>query len=309
MTDMIQISRAELTRIHALLGAHLGEEAVAALSKMSKISKKAAKADKPKVQREGGAHAAWSAKMTKEFSLVKEAYTAARVAKAEAGTLLYEADSTAVKQGKHQVGEAYTVEGAKAGIHLVWASEQKRLRAAEYEAFVAEHAAAHPKSAAASVADDASVADSAAPSEPSAAAKKPRKPQSEETKAKAAAKRAATKAAKASAAPADAPPAAAKDETVEEKAVDLSSAEDEADEADEAADAGDAPGDEFMPFTLGKASFFRFGHLNADEEVVWHEGGHVWLSVAGERGAYAGKIINKKLVDDAAAMADEPELE
>ena len=305
MTDMIQISRAELTRIHALLGAHLGEEAVAALSKVSKSSKKAAKADAPKVKREGGAHAAWSAKMTEEFALVKEAYTAARVAQAEAGTLLYEADSTAVKQGKHQVGEAYTVAGAKAGIHLVWAAEQKRTRAAEYEAFVAAHAAAHPKSAAGSVADDASVAESAAASE-DAKPKKGRKPMTDEAKAAAAAKRAATKAAKSAAAPADATPAApapVAKEVVEEAAVDLGEAAEETEAAEEA-------DDEFLPFSIGKASYLRFGHINADDETVWHEGGHLWLAVDGERGAYAGKVGPKgKLDTSAEAMADEPELE
>jgi hypothetical protein len=306
MTDMIQISRAELTRIHALLGAHLGEEAAAALSKVSKSSKKAAKADAPKVKREGGAHAAWSAKMTEEFALVKEAYTAARVAKAEAGELLYEADSTAVKQGKHQVGEAYTVAGAKAGIHLVWAAEQKRTRAAEYEAFVAAHAAAHPKSAAGSVADDASVAESAPPSEEGEAKpKKGRKPMTEEAKAAAAAKRAATKAAKAAPAPADAAPAPVVDVAVEEAAVDLG---EEAEEATE--EAAEEVEDEFLPFSIGKTSYLRFGHINSDDETVWHEGGHLWLAVDGERGAYAGKLNAKgKLDTSEAAMADEPELE
>ena len=95
----------------------------------------------------GGAYAAWTTKMAAEWAGVKEAYTAERVAAAEAGTLLYAAEDSAVKNGKHAAGEAYTVAGAKAGIHLVWISAQKKLRAAEYDAFVLEWNALHPKDA------------------------------------------------------------------------------------------------------------------------------------------------------------------
>jgi hypothetical protein len=284
-------------QIKQSVGSHLGEEVAATLSKTSKNKKASAKAEKPAVKREGGAHAAWSAKMTAEFALVKEAYTAARVAKAEAGTLLYEADSTAVKQGKHQVGEAYTVAGAKAGIHLVWAAEQKRERAAEYEAFVAAHAVAHPKSSAGSVADDASVADSAVEEAP----KKGRKPMTEEAKAAAALKRAAKKATKEAAAPADAEPAATEDKAVEEDAVVLPEEEASAEEAEE-------PSYELVPFVFKKVSYMRAGYTDAEDNEVWHSDDDLWMPSAeeGVAGAYAGRIKGNVLDKSLCGTEAEP---
>ena len=144
------------------------------------------------------------------------------------------------------------------------------------------------------------MAESAVASE-AAPAKKGRKPMTEEAKKVAAAKRAATKAAKSAAAPADAPPAPVDDAVVEEAAVDLSDAAPAEEEAE----------DEFLPFSIGKARYMRFGHINAEDETVWHEGGHLWLAAAdGSRGAYAGKLDAKgKLDTSEAAMNDEPELE
>jgi hypothetical protein len=309
MTDMIQISRAELTRIHALLGAHLGEEAVAALSKTSK--KSASVADKkPRVNAgQPTAHGAYTAKVLAEHnkdSAEFKAFVAKRIAAAEAGEMVYTAEQGKVKSGKKAVGDLMDAKEAVAGAHIPFVAEWKREHQAEWLAFKAQFEADHPKgSSATSVADDASVAESAVASE-AAPAKKGRKPMTEEAKKVAAAKRAATKAAKSAAAPADAPPAPVDDAVVEEAAVDLSdAAEEAAEEAEEEAE------DEFLPFSIGKARYMRFGHINAEDETVWHEGRHLWLAAAdGSRGAYAGKLDAKgKLDTSEAAMNDEPELE
>lgn len=300
MTDMIQISRAELSRIHALLGAHLGEEAVAALSKTSK--KSAPVADKKPRANAGQptAHGAYTALVLAQHdknSAEFKAFVAKRIAAAEAGEMVYTADQGKVKSGKKAVGDLMDAKEAVAGAHIPFVAEWKRDHQAEWLAFKAQFEADHPKgSSASSVADDASVAESAEPK-----AKKGRKPMTEEAKAAAAAKRAATKAAKSAAAPADAAPAAVDDAAVEEAAVDLSEEAPAAEEAE----------DEFLPFSIGKASFMRFGHINTEEETVWHEGGHLWLVAAdGSRGAYAGKVDAKGKHDKSeAAMNDEPELE
>lgn len=283
MTDMIQISRAELTRIHALLGAHLGEEAVAALSKTSKTIK-AAKAEK-KPRANAGQGTAWSAFSSKIQQDHKEEVDAVKAAAA------------ASRKAAKEAGEAAPADTQ--GAHLHWCSRYKEAHPEEWETFKAKWELEHPKgSAAASVADDASVAESAAPSEASGAkAKKARKPQSEETKAAAAAKRAATKAAKSGAAPADAQPAAAKDEVVEEAAVDLSAAEEEAE-------------DDILPFSKGGKDYLRWGHLDKDGDEVWAPEGYTWLKNAdGSKGAYAGKMVGNKLDSSPAALAEEPEFE
>jgi hypothetical protein len=284
MTDMIQISRSELTRIHALLGAHLGEEAVAALSKTSKTIK-AAKAEK-KPRANAGQGTAWSAFSSKIRQDHKE----------EVDAVL--ADAAVRRKSAKEAGEA-TPDDTQ-GAHLHWCSRYKTEHKAEWLAFKSEWEAAHPKgSAAASVADDASVAESAVASEASGAAagKKARKPQSEETKAAAAHKRAATKAAKTAAPPADAPPASAKDEVVEEAAADLSSAEEEAE-------------DDFLPFSKGGKDYLRWGHLDKDDDEVWAAEGYTWMRNAdGSKGAYAGKMVGNKLDSSPAAMAEEPEFE
>jgi hypothetical protein len=279
MTDMIQISRAELTRIHALLGAHLGEEAVAALSKTSKTIK-AAKADK-KPRANAGQGTAWSAFSSKIQVDHKEEVDAVK------------AEAAAARKAAKEAGEAAPAETQ--GAHLHWCSRYKEAHEAEWLAFKSEWEAAHPKgSAAVSVADDASVAESEASS--AAAGKKTRKPQSEETKKVAAAKRAATKAAKTTAAPADAPAAAAKDEVVEEAAVDLSAAE----EAE----------DDILPFSKGGKDYLRWGHLDKDGDEVWAAEGYTWLKNAdGSKGAYAGKMVGNKLDNSPTAMAEEPEFE
>ena len=283
MTDMIQISRAELTRIHALLGAHLGEEAVAALSKTSKTIK-AAKAEK-KPRANAGQGTAWSAFSSKIQQDHKEEVDAVKAAAA------------ASRKAAKEAGEAAPADTQ--GAHLHWCSRYKEAHPEEWLAFKADWELEHPKgSAAASVADDASVAESAAPSEASGAkAKKARKPQSEETKAAAAAKRAATKAAKSGAAPADAQPAAAKDEVVEEAAVDLSAAEEEAE-------------DDILPFSKGGKDYLRWGHLDKDGDEVWAAEGYTWFkNPDGSKGAYAGKMVGNKLDSSPAALAEEPEFE
>jgi len=283
MTDMIQISRAELTRIHALLGAHLGEEAVAALSKTSKTIK-AAKAEK-KPRANAGQGTAWSAFSSKIQQDHKEEVDAVK------------ADAAARRKAAKEAGEAAPEDTQ--GAHLHWCSRYKTEHEAEWLAFKSDWEAAHPKgSAAASVADDASVAESAAPSEASGAkAKKARKPQSEETKAAAAAKRAATKAAKAAPVPADAPAAVVQDKAVEEEAVDLSSAEEEEE-------------DDFLPFSKGGKDYLRWGHLDKDGDEVWAAEGYTWMRNAdGSKGAYAGKMVGNKLDSSPAAIAEEPEFE
>lgn len=284
MTDMIQISRAELTRIHALLGAHLGEEAVAALSKTSKTIK-AAKAEK-KPRANAGQGTAWSAFSSKIQQDHKEEVDAVK------------AEAAAARKAAKESGAAAPAETQ--GAHLHWCSRYKEAHDAEWQAFKAAWELEHPKgSAAGSVADDASVAESAAPSDADGAAadKKPRKPQSEETKKAAAAKRAATKAAKATAAPADAPAAAAQDEVVEEAAVDLPADEEEAE-------------DDILPFSKGGKDYLRWGHLDKDGDEVWAAAGYTWLKNAdGSKGAYAGKMVGNKLDNSPAAMAEEPEFE
>lgn len=285
MTDMIQISRAELVRIHALLGAHLGEEAVAALSKTSKTIK-AAKADK-KPRANAGQGTAWSAFSSKIQADHKEEVDAVKAAAA------------ASRKAAKEAGEAAPADTQ--GAHLHWCSRYKEAHEAEWLAFKADWEAAHPKGSSASVADDASVAESAAPSEASGAkAKKVRKPQSEETKAAAAAKRAATKAAKTTAAPADAPPAVAKDEVVEEDAVDLSVAEEPSEEAE----------DEPLPFSKGGKEYLRWGHLDKDGDEVWAEEGYTWFKNAdGSRGEYAGKMVGNKLDSSPDVLREAPEFE
>jgi hypothetical protein len=285
---MISISRDELLRIQAIIGAHLGAEATEALAKSSKSSKPAKAEKKPRAN--AGVGTAWSAYCKKlmldhaeEVELVKQEAKAASAAAKEAG-------EAAPKQGAH----------------LAWCSRYRDANQAEWIEFEAEWKLSHPKgSAASSVADDSSVAGSAVASEGGAApAKKARKTQSAEVKAAAAIKRAATKAAKAGIAPPDAPPADTQDEVVEEEAVDLSQATVEAEEAEEV-------DDELLPFTIGKTSYQRWGHLDAEEQPVWHPSGWTWrVNADGSRGAFAGKVDAKgKLDSSPSAMADPPEFE
>jgi hypothetical protein len=310
MTDMIQISRAELTRIHALLGAHLGEEAVAALSKTSK--KSAPVADKKPRANAGQptAHGAYTAKVLAEHnkdSAEFKAYVAKRVADAEAGKLVYTADQGKVKSGKKAVGDLMDAKEAVAGAHIPFAAQWKREHQEEWLAFKAEFEVAHPKSSrTASVADDASVAESAVASEPSGEvkSKKTRKPMTEEAKKVAAAKRAATKAAKATPAAPVAEPAVVDDAVVEEDGVEL-------EEDDESVVSVDASADALITWTSPKkVDYLRIGHLDDEGDGVWNEGNWLWVKNAdGSKGDYAGILLASGKIDSSpATLADEPEL-
>jgi hypothetical protein len=252
--------------------------------------------EKPKEKGVGGAHAAWSAKMAAEFKSVKEAFTAERVAAAEAGTLVYTAEDSAVKQGKHSVGEAFTVAGAKQGIHLVWAAQQKKLRRAEYDAFAAEWKEAHPKgSAEGSVADDESVAES----EGSAKKRGPKKlvdmtaDEFAVHKAKTAQRKALKAAKKADedevathqlklvpkvAEFVPKPVAAKAPEPVPEVEV-------EAEDEDEDEDDDEAP--THLLFTLDTIKYFRLGTKDAAGKITWHSG-DLWSWKKGVVGDYYG---------------------
>lgn len=267
--------------------------------------KKSVVAKVAKAPREGGAHAAWTAKITAEWKSVKDAFTAERVAAAEAGTLVYTADSMAVKQGKHSVGEAYTVEGAKAGIHLVWGSLQRQVRAAEYDAFIADWKAAHPNgsaapSSAASVADDESVAESDSSSK-KRGPKKLADMTPEELaahKAKVAARKTAKTAAKDAEAEIVAPaaPVAVADVPVVVAAPVIVPAP----VAEE-----DEEGAELLPFTFERRKCVRYGTMSGNT-IEWATG-DIWESKKGAKGTYLGCLSDDETTLD--TEADEPEFD
>lgn len=306
MTDMIQISRADYTRLQAIctsIGAQLGEGAVASQSKTSKT--KAEKADK-KPRANAGQTTAWS-----EWTVLKkeehkadiEAYIAKRIEDCKAGKVLYTADQDAVKLGRANAGDPVPEKMAKVGAHLSWLKDYKKAHEEEWLAFKAKHELDHPKgSRAASVADDASMAESAVASEASEAKpKKGRKPMTEEAKKAAAVKRAATKAAK-SAPVVVAEPAVVDDAVVEEEGVSV--------EEDKDVVSVDAADDALISWTSPKGvSYLRIGHLDEEGDGVWNEGNWLWLKDAdGEKGAYAGILLaNGKVDGSKAVLADEPE--
>jgi hypothetical protein len=310
MTDMIQISRADLLRIQSILGPLLGQEVTAALSKTSKP--KAEKADKKPRANAGQpvAHGAYTAKVLAEHdkdSAEFKAFVAKRVADAEAGLLVYNEGHAKVQKNKKAVGDRMDAKEAVAGAHIAFVGEWKREHQEEWLTFKAEFEAAHPKgSRAASVADDASVAESAVASEVSEAKpKKGRKPMTEEAKAAANAKRAATKAAKAAPAPPVAEPAATDDAVVEEDEVKLE------EEEDVVVEERDATEDALIDWTSPKGvSYLRVGHLDAEGDGVWNDGNWLWLKNAdGSKGAYAGILLaNGKIDASKAVLADEPEI-
>jgi hypothetical protein len=313
MTDMIQISRAELTRIHALLGSHLGEEAVATLSKTSKKSTPVAD-KKPRANAgQPTAHGAYTAKVLAEHNKDSpefKAFVAKRAADAEAGKLIYTAEQGKVKSGKKAVGDLMDAKEAVAGAHIAFVAQWKRDHPEDFAAFKAKFDLEHPKgSRATSVADDASVAESAVASEASEAKpKKGRKPMTEEAKAAAAAKRAATKAAK-SAPVAVAEPAVVADAAVEEDEVAVADEEDE--EEDEGVNSVDATDDTLIEWVSPKGkAYFRIGHLDEEGDGVWNTGNWLWAKNAdGSKGAYAGILLaNGKVDASPETLADEPEL-
>lgn len=292
MTDMIQISRAELARIHALLGAHLGQEVTAALSKTSKTTKTAEKAEK-KPRANAGQGTAWSAFSSKiqhdhkaEVDAVKAEAAAKRKAAKEAGAAVPEDTQ---------------------GAHLHWCSRYKAEHEAEWLAFKAAWEVEHPKgsrapSAAASVADDASVAGSeAAKPAPKKRGQKKDSECSPEELAARKAKRAAAKAAKTAAVP-DAEPASSQDQAEEEAVVELP------EEEDSGSVEVDATEDGLIDWTSPKGvTYLRIGHLDAEGDGVWNEGNWLWAKKEdGSRGLFAGVLLASGKID---AKAEEPELE
>lgn len=284
---MISISRNELERIHALLGAHLGGEAVAALSKTSK--KSATKADK-KPRANAGQGTAWSAFSSKIQADHKEEVDAVK------------ADAAARRKAAKEAGEAAPEDTQ--GAHLHWCSRYKAEHEAEWLAFKADWEAKHPKgSAAASVADDASVAASS-----DGAAEAPKKKRgikkdaecTPEELAARKAKRAATKAKKAGAAVPDAEAASAVDEPEAEETVSLT--------ADDAASVEVETADTLITWVSAKGTaYLRVGHLDAEGDGVWNEGNWLWAKNAdGSRGAFAGVLLANGKID---SKAEEPEIE
>lgn len=60
-------------------------------------------------------------------------------------------------------------------------------------------------------------------------------------------------------------------------------------------------------FNLRKMSYFRIGHLDAEQEYVWHSRGDLWfVNEDGSPGSYAGILIGKYRDESPEAMADEP---
>lgn len=289
---------------------------------------------KPKGTGAGTAYAAWTAEMmAKTWPAEKEAYTAARVAAAEAGELLYTGDEKACKDGKHAAGDAFSVEEAKQGVHLAWMSAHKKANAADYDAFVAAWKEAHPKDAsgAASVASGAaSVADgeeSVAGSE-KAEKKVGRKKLVDMTPAEKAkhdagvAARKEAKAAKALAeekAATEIVPAAPKPEEpapapkAEEPAAAPKAAAPKAEEkaaaapkAEEKAAEPEAEDEEEQPtprvFKFNSVKYFRYGTETDEAKIQWFSA-DLWTWTAKGRGSYVGCIEDGVLNCD----ADEPE--
>jgi len=302
MTDMISISRASLETIYKTIGAHLGQEVAAALSKTIKTAKPAKAEKKPRAN--AGQGTAWSAFSSKiqhdhkaEVDAVKAEAAAKRKAAKEAGAPVPEDTQ---------------------GAHLHWCSRYKLEHEAEWLAFKAAWEVDHPKSerasAAASVADDASVAGSEAvkPAAKKRGIKKDSECSPEELAARKA-KRAAAKAAKAGAAAPDAEPASSQDQVEEEAVVELPAAEEESASVEDSASVKvDAAEDGLIDWVSPKGvTYLRVGHLDAEGDGVWNEGNWLWAKAAdGSRGAYAGILLASGKIDSSpAVMADPPELE
>jgi hypothetical protein len=100
-------------------------------------------------------------KILEEHQAEKDAFIAARTAKAAAGELLYTADDSAVKKGKHSVGDAYSEDEAKKGAHLNFIAEYKSQHMDEYKAFEVKWKETHPKDSASSESDTELLADNA----------------------------------------------------------------------------------------------------------------------------------------------------
>jgi hypothetical protein len=115
--------------------------------------------------------------------------------------------------------------------------------------------------------------------------------------------RAAKKAAK-NTSPPDAEAASPSDKVEEETIVEL-----EAEVAVEESQEENVP--EFMDWSHKKVTYLRLATKDADGDIEWYEGGHIWLKNAdGTRGAYAGKVMASGKIDNSAsAMEDAPEIE
>lgn len=293
MTDMISISRASLETIYKTIGAHLGAEVAAALSKNIKVAKAAKAGKKPRSNT--GQGTAWSAFSSKIQRDHKEEVDAVK------------AEAAAKRKAAKEAGEPVPEETQ--GPHLHWCSRYKEAHEAEWLAFKATWEAEHPKgsrssagSEAASVADDASTggSDAAAAPKKKRGIKKDSECTPEELAARKA-KRAATKAAKSGAAVPDAEPASVEDAAEEEEAVALP-------EEVESVETEDSLIDWTSP--KGKV-YLRVGHLDAEGDGIWNEGNWLWAKNAdGSKGAYAGILLASGKIDSSpATLADEPEIE
>ena len=67
---------------------------------------------------------------------------------------------------------------------------------------------------------------------------------------------------------------------------------------------------EFMDWVHKKVTYRRLGTKDADGDIEWYEGGHIWLKNAdGTPGAYAGKAMASGKIDNSpSAMDDAPEI-
>jgi len=299
MTDMISISRASLEQIYKVIGTHLGVDAAAIMAelpviKSGKVSKKVEKVEK-KPRANAGMGTAWSAFSSK---IMKDHGAEVEAVKAEAA-----AKRNAAKEAGEPVPEDTR------GAHLHWCSRYKAEHEEEWVAFKSAWELEHPKSSRSSSSAN-SVDDSASGDGSVASEKVPKKrgiKKDSECTAEELAERKKARAAKKAAkntSPPDAEAASPSDKVEEETIVEL-----EAEVAVEESQEENVP--EFMDWSHKKVTYLRLATKDADGDIEWYEGGHIWLKNAdGTRGAYAGKVMASGKIDNSAsAMEDAPEIE
>lgn len=251
-----------------------------AVIKTKDTKKKAEKAEK-KPRANAGQGTAWSAFSSKIQQDHKEELDAVK------------ADAATRRAAAKEAGED-APEDTK-GAHLHWCSRYKAEHEDEWLSFKATWEAEHPKSSAASVADDVSVAESsAAPVKGKRGAKKD-SDRTPEDLAAVKAKRAEAKAKKAAAKSAD-------EEASRASSV-LPAAEPVADEEEVE--------NSLLAFRYKKVNYLRFGHKDAEGDDSWHEDGDLWLAAAdGSKGVYAGQLTADGSINTSAeVMANPPEIE
>ena len=279
-------------------------------SKLMPQMPKGAKSKVPKAEKKPRANAgqgtAWSAFSSKIQKEHKEEIDVVKAAAAVKRKAAKEAGEEAPENTK--------------GPHLHWCSAYKEAHPDEWLAFKSVWEAEHPKGShvASSKTSQASSSD-AEGEEGEGAGKQPKKrgakkyaDMTPEELVAAKAKRAAAKASK----------AASKAETEEEEAAEFAPEIAPAHTASVGGAVGGAAGspaeaadeeesdDSLIPFTLRKVKYLRWGHLDEDDEEVWHEDGDLWFATPeGGKGAYAGKLKPNKQIDSSPeAMALEPDV-